>query len=385
MSSASPESQGTRTLQVTLLASEWGSSKVRHSTINRELAILLAKCPEADITFFVPRCSGQEKKEALNHKINITAARQPPGYEELERLSYPPKHLEIDVIVGHGVKLGYQAQVIRNSRKCKWFQVVHKAPEELGMFKSYANPISKGEEKHKIEVEIEVELCEMADFVVGVGPKLSETFRSYLRRFKKDQTSLDLTPGIFDEFVSVKQVPDERKRFRFLVFGRGHVEDFALKGFDAGKAVASLPETLLVFVGAPEGKHEEVAERLLKCRIPADRLNVRGYVNRRESLKRLLCEVGLALMPSGFELTALEALSAGVPVLVSKGQFGSSFVFDSEDPEIWAAAIKKIWDKDRLSGLEEAELLRTSYESKYSWAKQCNALVDKMINLVSGM
>jgi len=65
------------------------------------------------------------------------------------------------------VKLGRQAQVIRESRKCKWVQVVHTDPEELGMFKSYPNPISKGEEKHVVEVE----LCEMSDFVVGVGPK----------------------------------------------------------------------------------------------------------------------------------------------------------------------------------------------------------------------
>ena len=36
--------------------------------------------------------------------------------------------------------------------------------------------ISKVKEKHKTEVK----LCEMADYVVGVGPKLSQTFRSYV-------------------------------------------------------------------------------------------------------------------------------------------------------------------------------------------------------------
>ena len=395
MTSTSQESKGSSKVKVTILASEWGSSKGGLSTINRELAIQLAKGSGVEITFFVPQCTEQDKKEALSHKINIIEARRRPGYEELELLSFPPEHLQIDVIVGHRVKLGHQAQVIRDSHKCKWIQVVHTDPEELGMFKSYANPISKGEEKYKIEVE----LCEMADFVVGVGPKLSETFRSYLRCCEKDQTILDLTPGIFDEFVSVKQVPDERKHCSVLVFGRGDAEDFSLKGFDiAGKAVASLPETHLVFVGAPNGKHEEVAERLLECGIPANRLKVRGYVNSRESFKRLFCEVDLALMPSrteGFGLTGLEALSAGLPVLVGKNSgfgealskvpFGSSFVIDSEDPEIWAAAITKIWDKDRWSRLEEVKVLRTSYESKYSWAKQCNDLVDKMTSLVHGM
>ena len=382
-------------VKVTILASEWGSSKGGLSTINRELAIHLAKCPEVEITFFVPRCSEEDRNVALSHNIDIVEATRLPGYEELERLSFPPEHLQIDIIVGHGVKLGRQAQVIRKSHKCKWVQVVHTDPEELGMFKSYENPISKGEEKHNLEVE----LCQLADFVVGVGPKLSEAFRSYLRWCKKDQTVLDFTPGVFDEFMSVEQVPDERKHRSILVFGRGDAEDFELKGFDiAGRAVAFLPADFhLVFVGAPDGKHEEIAKRLRQCGISASRLKVRSYDKNRESLKRLFCEVDLALMPSrteGFGLTGLEALSAGLPVLVSKNSgfgealskvpFGASSVIESEDPMMWASAIKDICNRDRQRRLEEAKTLRTSFAEKYSWAKQSRALVDSMIRMVHG-
>ena len=384
-----------RKVKVTILASEWGSSKGGLSTINRELAIQLAKNPEAEISFFVPQCSEDDKNIARSHNINIVEATRRPGYEELDWLSFPPQDLHIDVIVGHGMKLGRQAQIIRDSHKCRWVQVVHTDPEELGMFKSYSNPISKGEEKHKIEVE----LCQMADFVVGIGPKLCEAFRSYLRGCKKDQTVLDFTPGISHEFLDVEQVSDERRRCKILVFGRGDAEDFSLKGFDiAGKAVASLPDTRLLFVGAPDGKHEEIKERLLRCDIPPSRLKVRGYVENRESLKHLFCEADLVLMPSrteGFGLTGLEALSAGLPVLVSKNSgfgealskvpFGSSFVIDSEDHKVWAAAIKKTWEKDRQERLEEAEALRISYDKKYSWTKQSNVLVTKMINLIHGI
>ena len=97
------------------------------------------------------------------------------------------------------MKLGRQTQVIRDSHKCKWVQVVHTDPEELRMFKSCENPILKGEEKHNVEVEV----CEMADFVVRVGPKLSEAFRSYLRWCVKDKAVLDFIPGVFEEFKSV--------------------------------------------------------------------------------------------------------------------------------------------------------------------------------------
>ena len=119
------------------------------------------------------------------------------------------------------------------------------------MFKNYSKPISKGEEKHKTEVE----LCEMADSVVGIGPKLSEAFRSYLRSSNKDDNVLDVTPGVFEVFETVNQVPNERQQRNVLVFGRGD-EDFELLiGFDiAGRAIATLQDTLLVFVGAPEFK-----------------------------------------------------------------------------------------------------------------------------------
>ena len=272
---------------------------------------------------------------------------------------------------------------------------MHTDPEELGMFKTYSNPISKGQEKHKTEVE----LCEMADLDVGVGPKLSEAFRSYLRGCQKDESVVVLTPGVFKEFSSLKQAAEERKQRSVLVFGRGDAEDFELKGFDiAGKAVAALKDTRLVFVGAPDGKHEEIAKRLTGCGLPASRLKVRGFIEDRKSLKRLFQEVDLVVIPSrteGFGLAGLEALSAGLPVLVSRNSgfgealcivpFGSSFVVNSEDPTDWTAAISKIWAKDRKSRLEEVETLRDSYDKKYNWAKQIKDLLHKMISWTNGM
>ena len=386
---------GYRKVRVTILASEWGSSKGGLSTINRELAIQLAKCPEAEITFFLPQCSEEDKKLALQHKVTIIEATRRPGLEELEWLLFPPEHLQIDVIVGHGVKLGKQAQIIKERKNCKWIQVVHTDPEELGMFTRYSSPISKGQEKHKTEVE----LCEMADLVVGVGPKLSEAFRSYLPGCQKDESVVVLTPGVFKEFSSLKQAAEERRQHSVLVFGRGDAEDFELKGFDiAGKAVAALQDTRLVFVGAPDGKHEEIAKRLTRCGVPESRLRVRGFIQDRETLKSLFQEVDLVVMPSrteGFGLAGLEALSAGLPVLVSHNSgfgealcsvpFGSSFVVNSEDPTDWTAAISKIWAKDRKSRLEEVETLRDSYDKKYNWAKQIKDLLHKMISWTNGM
>ncbi|XP_068754007.1 uncharacterized protein [Montipora capricornis] len=261
------------------------------------------------------------------------------------------------------------------------------------MFKSYENPISRGEEKHNVEVE----LCKMANFVVGVGPKQARAIRAYLRSCNKDQDVFEFIPGIIDEFVSIQQLYEEQKHFTVLVFGRGDAADFELKGFDvAARSVAALPDTRLVFVGAPDGKHEEIANRLFECGIPKNRLRMRGYIRNREALKRLISEVDLVLMPSrteGFGLTGLEAVSAGLPVIVSKNSgfgealgnvpFGPSFVIDSDYPNVWTVAIKAIWNMDRQRRLNEAKALHYFYGTKYCWSEQCRYLLKKMITLVN--
>ena len=385
----------TRKLRVTFLASEWGSSKGGLSTINRELAINIAKDSEVEVKIFVPRCNDEDKKAAQSHNIELVKAVRLPGLGELEWLNFPPNDLQIDVVVGHSVKLGHQAQVIRKSHKCKWVQVVHTAPEELGMYKAYSNPILNAQKKH----ETEVELCELADFVVTVGPKLCEAFRTYLRSCKKDKYVFEFTPGILGEFSELTQVLEERKTFRILCFGRGDSEDFSLKGFDiAAQAVAELTDCHLLFVGAADDKLEETKNRFLECGISPSKLTLRSFLHSRECLKKVLCEADLAVMPSrteGFGLTALEALSAGLPILVSRKSglgealmkipFGSLFVIDSVDPEVWAKAIKNVCSKERSSRLQECKILRVLYQEKYSWKKQSKFLIGKMISITDGM
>ena len=102
-------------------------------------------------------------------------------------------------------------------------------------------------------------------------------------------------------------------------------------------------------------------------------------------------------MPSkseGFGLAALEALSAGLPILVgSRSGFakalenilhGHSCIVYSDDPAEWAKSIEAVHTRHRMR-LEEIKALRTSYGVMYSWKKQCEALVERMWKMVYGM
>ena len=394
-------------LNITLLASEWKSSAGGLSTLNRELAIHLAQIQNVRVSLLVPEgaCNDEDKREARSFGISILDAKKCVGVDPLLWLSNPPQDHKIDVIVGHGVKLGCQVQFIKRQvqfQNCKWVHVVHTAPEHLSKYKGYSGPISRGEKKHWDEVD----LCKCADLVVPVGPRLGKAYHSYLQECKKEEDFFELIPGLFErEFgdLPAKQKPkDESDDFIVLLCGRGDEEDFELKGYNiAVKAFADQrlkgKHYSLRFVGSPKGRQDEVRERLLKCGITNEQLTVREFVKSRERMKELFCEVDMVIMPSkseGFGIVALEGLSAGLPILVGiNSGFARAMksipngkyiiVGDSGDPAKWAEAIEDVRDRHEVV-LEESEMLKERYSKKFCWKKQCEELVARLWKTVCG-
>ena len=383
-------------LKVTLLGYEWRSTKGGLSTINRELAIQLAKNKNVEVSMYLPLFSEEDERAAAGFTVCLLKAKKKPGYDPIEWVASVPEDHHMDIVIGHGFHFGRQVPTIKELHPgCKWIQVVHTDPEELAMFKDYAGLIVKGAKKHQAEVE----LCELADQVVAVGPKLTEAYAWYLRSCGKDV--INLTPGIFSEFAYVTQAVEERETFRVLVFGRGDSDDFRIKGYDiAARAVAMLKDEersfKLVFIGAPDGEEYKVKGRFLEEGILPSQLIVCS-AKEREQLAEQFYEADLFMMPSrteGFGLAALEALSAGLPVLVSgnsgigealKGvPYGLNCVVDSEDPNEWAKAIRIIRSKERKVRLKEAILLRQNYAETYQWEGQCSTLVKKMVEMTKG-
>ncbi|PFX19183.1 D-inositol 3-phosphate glycosyltransferase [Stylophora pistillata] len=380
-----------RKLNVTLLSSEWRSSTDGDlSTINRELAIQLAKHSDVEVTVFLPQCSEEDRRNAASHNVQLLVAERLPGMNPVDCLMFVPDIHLMDFVVGHGVTLGRQAQSITRYRHCIWIQVVHTAPEELGMYKS----VLQGKQVLKTEDA----LCRMADQVVAIGSKLADTYKRYLRSSGKEQNVFDVTPGIFSEFLDVEQVAEERRTFSVLVIGSDHnCEDFILKGYDlAAQAIAELKDKSyqLRLVGAPRAKEDEIADKILQLGIDRNQLIVGSFSGSRKVLANLFLQVDLAIMPSTtdeFGLMALEALFAGLPVLVSGNSglgealkevpLGSQCVIDSEDPKDWAKMIKEVREKKREVRLLESRLLREKYLEKYSWEEPIRRLVERLHNL----
>ncbi|CAH3105905.1 unnamed protein product, partial [Pocillopora meandrina] len=386
--SSSQEGQQNGRLKVTLLSSGWRSSTDREvSTISRELAIQLAKHPNVKVSVFLPKCSEKDTKNAEDHKIQLVEADELYGFEPIYWLSFLPGNHVVDCIIGHGLHLGKQIQLIKRNKECRWIQVVHSVHEEEGMYKN----ISEGEGLKKKEVK----LCEMADEVVAIGPKVAEVYKRYLK-----ETILDLTPGVFSEFLNVVHTTEERKTFCVLLFGSGDsCKDFIVKGFDvAAKAIDKLKDVSykLKFLHSPKEDGEKIAKKLVDHDISLNQLIVSRFSEDSKEQARDFCAADLAIMPSrteDFGSPGLEALSAGLPVLVSGNSglgealkelpFGSQCVVDSGDPEVWAKEIRNVREKPRIVRLSEAKDLRKHYEKAYNWEKPCTVLVKKMQTLAS--
>ena len=381
-----------RKLRVTLLSTEWkASSNGDLTTINRELAIQMAKHPNVEVSVFLPRCSEEDKRDAESYNVKLVEPVKLPGLKPVVWLACVPDGHAIDCAVGHGVALGQQIPLIKNNPNythCKWIQVVHNAPEEIGMYKN----ISEGQQMQQTEIE----LCKMADQVVTIGPKLTDAYRYQLR----NQDVFNLTPSILTEFLDVQQASEDRRTFCVLVIESGDSEDFYVKGYDiAGKAIANLKDKSyqLRFASKQRGKEDELADKLLQCGIGRNQLIICSFDENRETLANLFSVVNIAILPSkteGFGLSALEALSAGLPVLVSGNSGiaealrevpnGSQCIVDSEDPADWARAIKAVRNKKRNVRLAEAKILRGNYLQQFSWEEPCDLLVKRMCNLVFG-
>ena len=362
-----------------------------------EFSKQLAKFPGVKVSVLVPEgsCDELHKRDAESFGVTIFEAKKQPGLKDPnDWLYFPPKGLTTDIVIGMGERLCEMAQIFKKLHHCKSI---------FFSWDSFEESLSRDSKLSEVDVCLGRSdvLMEVADLPVAVGPKTADKLRVSLSRHKKEV--FKLTPGILSKFADVTHTSNDRKNFRILITGHGHPRYFYLEGLDfVARAVAGLKDIsyAIIFVGAGKRNHkfEEFVEKFHGVGVPKHQLIIRSPPKDEEEFKRCLFEADLAILPSGdqeFGMFGLIALSSGLPILVHGASGlgealtdvagGSSSIVMSEDVSEWSKAIKKVRDKGRRVRLEEADLLRRHYNEKYSWEKQCEALVEEMQKMASGM
>ena len=152
----------------------------------------------------------------------------------------------------------------------------------------------------------------------------------------------------------------------------------------------------MTFVGSPEGQHRNIMDWFLQnTRITKRQLTVRGFCNQDE-VKKMFYAADLVAMPSrteGFGLIALEAISAGVPVLLTSESGiakaleqvngGKSVIIKSEDPEEWSQRIRTLSEMKLKERLNTSITLRESYNKTFPWDTQCENFKEIILRMMS--
>ena len=188
---------------------EWKSSKGGLSTFNRELAVNLvgAASEKLKVYCYVSQGDDQDREDTRKSGVTLLTAQKLLGTSNRhDWLKFSPPELpNPDIVIGHGRKFGQPAYFIKRMTNSQWVQILHVFCEDLGKSTkgSEDHPavdmMQEYEEKH----EHEIELCEVADAVVAVGPALQQKYRSCLPDTKVEV----ITPGDMRRTIRKFNIP----------------------------------------------------------------------------------------------------------------------------------------------------------------------------------
>lgn len=374
-----------------------GDARAWNTTINRLLARALAKDERLRFRGFGPKYI--YRRSELESSIEFLGDDNFQGHFPSELLNFPRASANMDYLIMHSFtpELGEQAEKICKTKNCKWIHVVHTIWAEVEKLFD-ATGITNArrvEEQHQWQIE----LCEKADIVVTIGPKIAEAHRSLLHSSGKDTNVICLTPAIFPELhqngKSVHNIHENRDKFCVLIDAADSAGFFNAKGLDiAMEAISSLQDMSyhLVFVPRPGGDSTDL-EIILQARgLDWNQFTMKSCVGTTAHWAECIVDADVVIMPSrfeGFGLSGLYAISANVPVLVGRNSglamalkmlpSGANHVVESNNPRVWADKIKAVRAKDPTIRAEQAKRLRKEYMYQFNWENQCKELVEKMI------
>lgn len=366
-----------------LFATEWNSGHGGLSTVNREIATGLAQLGQT-VACFVPRPTPDETRLANASGIRVLPSVGPNFMSSMEHLALGPEvpeDMHVDYVIGHDHITGPAASVWAERLGAKYIHVVHTHPDEIASAKvSTGDPqiFKRADDKRNLQLE----LSRSAVVVVAIAPLLTKHMTTSLRgAVPVCRLDPGLSSDLFSESPSTTYLQEES----CLFVGRG--DDIQVKGIDllAGaikllrknaQSTRTQPPTI-IFRGYADP--EEITTQFGSTQ----GLRFHPFTSNVQEVWQDLKSASLVLMPSraeGFGLVAFEAISAGIPVLLSgqsgvatllralvkesviTGVLAETVIIDGtgeldHDADVWSQRIQEIMS-DRSLAFDQAAKLR---------------------------
>ncbi|XP_066304393.1 uncharacterized protein [Branchiostoma lanceolatum] len=322
---------------VLLVGDEFCTSKGGISTINLNVARKLTAAG-AEVYATVLEASEQDERDAERDGVKLIKPRLDadgsvkPSLEWLtvyHSVHFPHIPPNVCCIVGHVDVTSRAARKIKEERfpHAKLAMFGHVAPEETEHYKSDEKALGVGRKEASIQEDIG-----KADVVFSVGARIHRHYDRFLRRNRVDHNIFLPEPSkVFREAnVSFAEESKKVRKPERSVLSVGRVRDVEmLKGHDlAAGAIDKVAQRLggqytlrLRVRGIDENDFKE-SKRILEEKLKSGRVKptLLPY-GTQEDIRRDMENCHLVLMPSRaepFGLVGLEAIAAGVPVLISE-------------------------------------------------------------------
>jgi len=314
----------TTVVTVAVLATAWGPKFGGINSFNAEFCRSLRKKVGAsyEIICIIPNSSSITEKTA---DIEIFAVRDDEN-DDFDESDVPKivgrlRHAKDLIIVGHDVKTGKISNSIGDLLDAK--------AKIIFCHMAYDNyyPLVSDTFKSQMKIEDQQNIFRSANYVLGVGPKLTEYVQDCVRATGGDVRISEYRPPLLDE----QPVAGHRNTPKITFIGRIEADKDIIKQSRStiiaiGNAIqqikSQLRDVCVQFVGAIPGNKEESEMRILLSDIakrPVSFSYINYITNRSVALKHIR-DSSLVVMPSfheGFGLVAWEAISLGIPVIVS--------------------------------------------------------------------
>ncbi|MBW4025192.1 MAG: glycosyltransferase [Proteobacteria bacterium] len=389
-----------------LVATEWRSGFGGVSSLNRELACALAAGGHR-VCCVLPDATAVDVDTAGASGVKLLRASPMVGYSGQELLDACPRPTTEppDFVLGHDHVTGRAALRIRNEYfpDAAYVHVLHTIPMESEAYKSGGSqsPAARGVTKDKSQLD----LCDAADLALVIGPKIRDRFSPHV----SDPVRMhQLVPGLSPDLLAMQRGTTLLPRVLWV--GRG--EDPDLKGLPAAMHLAALlqnerldggRQAKMVVRGLAWDNLQEEVDRLRNIiQFRRIALECFPYTDERADLVRDYRSCMCLVMPSAteaFGMVALEAIAAGLPVIVSSysgiGQFlleqetapaGVRLpddtvldVFDepAETAAHWVGAVLRRL-RDPTAAFGEAARLREGLAKTLTWSLSTQALVGSL-------
>ncbi|XP_078000267.1 uncharacterized protein LOC144452927 isoform X2 [Glandiceps talaboti] len=360
--------------------------------MNRQIAY---QAKEAGLGVYVTVLDATEEDmvDAEERGINLIIAKQVDSDKNIKWLTvYHKVHYpdlenipDLGIIIGHAPLTSEAALEIRDQRfpGKEVFLFIHVIPEDIEVHKETWTP----ERVEEREVNI-LQAAEKATMVFSVGPRVFNHFDSKFRAIEGKVNHVNYYPYPDQEFFDINiKKPSPEHPVRILTFGRiAGVGN--LKGYDIVAGALSkvsdllhevrLPAPIWTIRGVQQGQHEESKEYILKY-VETNYLKFNLYpYGSQNKIRRDMKQSHMVLMASRsepFGLVGLEAIAAGIPVLVTSNsglaQFlKEQFPIDANAMIVDAGVNEKSLQSDiRTWQKAIIDVIRDNYEARFEKAQ----------------